>query len=318
MTAVPASLRIATRSSPLARWQSTRVAELLAAAARRDDRALSVSLVTVDTLGDRTQALGTPLHRIGGQGVFVKEVQAAVLDGRADLAVHSAKDLPSSPTPGLTIAAVPVRDDVRDGLVGSALDALGDGAVVATGSVRRRAQLAHLRPDLRFVELRGNMATRVAKADEPGIGAVVVGVAGLDRLGLGYRVEERLDPVSVSVPQIAQAAIAVECRSDDAAAIGRLAAIDDAEAHLAVLAERAFLARLGSGCTLPVAAWCRLERSHWALTGLIASAEGHKVVRGAASRLVLDRSTAALLGSGLADDLLRRGGAELLGRAGVG
>jgi hydroxymethylbilane synthase len=303
-------LRIATRSSPLARWQSELVAGRLAAAGVRAE------LVTVDTLGDRTQALGTPLHALGGQGVFVKEVQAAVLDGRADIAVHSAKDLPSAATDGLVIAAVPMRDDVRDGLVGTPLAELPEGAVIASGSVRRRAQLAHRRPDLRFVELRGNMATRVARADDPGIGAVVVGVAGLDRIGLGHHVVQHLDPEHECVPQIGQAAIAVECRSDDRTALALLGAIDDPVAHLGVIAERAYLAELGSGCTLPVAAWCRwVDDVGWTMTALVASPDGADIVRGAVSSPGLDPVGAAGLGRGLAHDLLAAGAGALLDRA---
>ena len=200
-------VRIATRGSPLARWQAEHVGALL----RVDDASIDVELVIVETLGDRTR--DRPIHELGGQGVFVKEVQSAVLEGHADVAVHSAKDLPSMPAPGLVIAAVPERGDARDALVGRALADLGPGATVATGSVRRRAQLAHLRPDLEFVELRGNIQTRLSKV--PTDGALVMAVAALDRLGLGAHIAQALDP-SVMLPQVAQGALAVECRDDDA------------------------------------------------------------------------------------------------------
>ncbi len=173
------ALRVATRESKLARWQADHVAQLLRVAHPDID----VELVFLRTAGD--MRADVPLHAIGGQGVFVRDVQQAVLDGRADLAVHSAKDLPSSPTPGLRIAAVPGRADARDALAGSSLDGLPAGATVATGSVRRRAQLARLRPDLAFVELRGNIDTRLTKVPEGG--AIVVALAALQRLGYDDR-----------------------------------------------------------------------------------------------------------------------------------
>jgi hydroxymethylbilane synthase len=234
-------LRIATRASPLALWQAERVAVLLG---RQCD------VVPLDSLGDRAQ--DRPIHEIGGQGVFVKEVQAAVQGGRADLAVHSAKDLPSGPSAdGLVLACVPERSDVRDCLVGASLDTLATGAAVATGSVRRRAQLVALRPDLVFLELRGNMATRLAKVP-PG-GAVVAAAAALHRLGWADRIAQLLDP-ALLLPQVAQGALAVECRADDAEALGQLAGIEDSVARRRVDAERAFLARLGGGCDVPVGA----------------------------------------------------------------
>ncbi len=202
----PRVLRAATRGSPLARWQ----AEAIAALVREHDPEVEVELVVVDTQGDRR--LDVPIWELGGKGVFAKEVQAAVLDGRADLAVHSAKDLPSVTVPGLVIAAVPERGDPRDALVGSTLADLGEGAEVATGSLRRQAQLATARPDLRFVGLRGNMATRIAKAADHD--AVVVAATALDRLGLADQIAERLTTELV-LPQVGQAALAVECREDD-------------------------------------------------------------------------------------------------------
>ncbi|MGH9112691.1 MAG: hydroxymethylbilane synthase, partial [Acidimicrobiales bacterium] len=178
---------MATRGSVLARWQADHVVGLL----QQVEPGLDVEIVTVETSGDRR--LDAPIWELGGKGVFVKEVQAAVLAGRADLAVHSAKDLPSGTPEGLVIAAVPERGDVRDALVGAALDGLAEGAVVATGSLRRRAQLAYARPDLRFEGLRGNMATRLARVDDADVDAVVVAAAALDRLGLADQIAERLD-----------------------------------------------------------------------------------------------------------------------------
>jgi len=303
-------LRLATRGSPLARWQATRVASLLAAA---PDGA-PCEVVVVQTTGDRLADL--PVGRLGGQGAFVAEVEAAVLDGRADLAVHSAKDLRPVPPEGLVLACVPERGDPRDALVGSALAALAPGARVATGSARRRAQLAWLRPDLTFVELRGNIATRLRRGEEEG--AAVVAVAALDRLGLSDRIAEALDPRLV-LPQVAQGALAVECRVEDEELRGLLGAIDDPVAHAAVAAERAFLASLGGGCTLPVGALGTPSGGpsdtpsggpggdgRLALDGVLASRDGRMVLRRRA-----EGDEPVELGQRLAADLLGHGGAVL-------
>ncbi|HLJ08652.1 MAG TPA: hydroxymethylbilane synthase [Acidimicrobiia bacterium] len=263
-----AGLRIATRGSRLALWQAERVAGLLGADAE---------LVIVSTTGD--QRADVPIWTIGGTGVFVKEVQQAVLDGRADLAVHSAKDLPSETAAGLRLAAVPERADPRDALVGARLDDIPAGGRVGTGSVRRQAQLAALRPDLGFASLRGNIETRVAKAAE--FDAVVVALAALERLGLADRAAEVLDP-SVMLPQVAQGALAVECRADDAETVERLRAIDEPAARRAVEAERAFLRRLGGGCDLPCGALARAEGSDGgavAIDVLLATLDGKAVLR---------------------------------------
>lgn len=239
-------LRIATRSSAQARTQATAVAEDL----QRAHPELAVELVFVDTVGDRRSDV--PLHIIGGQGVFVKEVQIAVLEGRADLAVHSAKDLPSTPADGLVIAAFGRRRDPRDVLVGRPLVDLADGATVATGSVRRRAQLRRLRPDLNFVELRGNIPTRLEKI--PDDGAIVMAAAALEILGWSERVSEFL-AVDDMVPAVGQGCVAVECRVEDRSTLDLVAAVDHAPSRRAVEHERAFLAELGSGCSLPVGAF---------------------------------------------------------------
>jgi hydroxymethylbilane synthase len=259
-------LRVATRGSPLARLQAESVARRLG---------VDAELVLVTTTGDRDQR--PDVHAIGGTGVFVKEVQEAVLDGRADLAVHSAKDLPSTTPNGLRLAAVPERADPRDALVGRTLDDLPTGATVGTGAVRRRAQLAAARPDLSFGPLRGNIATRLEKAAS--FDAVVVAVAALQRLGLAARVAEVLDP-SIVLPQVGQGALAVECRDDDRDAAARLAAIDDPDAHAAVRAERAFLAGMGGGCDLPVGALAtRAGERTWRLDGVLATLDGRVVLR---------------------------------------
>lgn len=239
------TIRIATRGSAQARTQ----AELVAA--QLSDAGHSPELVLIETFGDRTQADGTPLHSIGGQGVFVKEVQRAVLDGRADIAVHSAKDLPTTPTPGLHIAAFTERRSAADALVGRPLVELPAGATVATGSVRRRAQLRRARPDLQFAELRGNIHTRLEKI--PDGGSIVMAVAALEILGLTERIAERLDPAEF-VPAVGQGCVAVECRDRDDRITDAVARIDHLTTRREVMIERSFLAELGSGCAMPVGA----------------------------------------------------------------
>jgi hydroxymethylbilane synthase len=267
----PRPLRLATRGSPLARLQAARVAELLDAGGASG----GCELVVVSTTGDRV--LDQPLDRIGGQGVFVKEVQAAVLQGRADVAVHSAKDLPAETPEGLVLACVPERVDPCDALVGSVLEDLPTGALVATGSVRRRAQLAWLRPDLTFCDLRGNMARRLERAAAAHAG--VVASAALLRLGMAERAAEVLDPGLV-LPQVGQGALAVECREDDGDLRLLLAAIDDAAAHRAVAAERAYLRALGGGCALPVGALGAAEPSgQIVLDAMMASRDGRVLIR---------------------------------------
>lgn len=237
------SLRLATRASPQAATQ----AELVASALRQTG--VDVELTFVETRGDALQHV--PLHSIGGQGVFVKEVQLAVLDGRADLAVHSAKDLRSTPEPGLLLAAFCERRTAADALVGSRLVDMAAGATVATGSVRRRRQIGRARPDLQFEELRGNIHTRLTKV--PIGGAIVMAVAALEILDLTDRIAEILDPAEF-VPAVGQGCVAVECRSDDREVAAALTGIDHATTRREVEIERAFLAELGSGCSLPVGA----------------------------------------------------------------
>jgi hydroxymethylbilane synthase len=263
-------LRAATRGSALALWQTNRVAELLT----QTNPEVEIETVVVETTGDQNQT--TPLHQMGGQGVFVKEVQAAVLDGRADFAVHSAKDLPAAATPGLVLAAIPERADPRDVLVGARWADLPTGAVIATGSVRRRAHLAHLRPDLNFAELRGNIATRLEKA--AGFAAIVMAQAALDRLGLTPAVADVLEP-EVLLPQVGQGALAIECRTDDAAAATLLASISNQESMNTVGAERAFLAELGAGCDLPIAAHAVMDHGEILLTGAMSSFDGTTLLR---------------------------------------
>jgi hydroxymethylbilane synthase len=263
-------IRLATRRSPLALTQATAVLERLTALG------VAATLVEVETRGDQDQQ--SSIASLGGIGVFAAEVQRAVLTGRADVAVHSAKDLPSVTPEGLVLACVPERRDPADVLVGRSLAGLGPGATVATGSPRRRALLAERRPDLQFVELRGNMATRVAAVGERGVDAVVAAAAALERLGWQDRVAERLDP-SWCTPQVGQGAIALETRATDEATRALLAPLNDRAAAGAVSAERAFLSELGAGCSIPAAAHATWSGDRWHLTGVLAAPDGSRVVR---------------------------------------
>jgi hydroxymethylbilane synthase len=300
------ALRLATRGSPLALRQTAIVTELLQAA----HPGLEVEPVVVRTRGDQNATAS--LDQIGGQGAFVTEVEAAVTDGRADAAVHSAKDMTSVLPAHLVLGAVPSRADPRDGLVGCTLATLPAGALVATGSARRRAQLAYLRPDLVFADLRGNMARRVDAAGSGGVTAVVVAVAALQRLGWAERLSDVLDPMDV-LPQAGQGAIAVQCRSDDEGTHALLRPIDHPISHRALQAERAVLAALGGSCTVPVGAFAEEHptgsstlRAH----GLVASADGHRLIR-------LSRSgdDPEVLGAELAHALLEGGAAAIDGFA---
>jgi hydroxymethylbilane synthase len=263
-------MKIATRTSPLALWQAHHVAAALLVA-----HGIEAEIVGVSTGGDRHQDV--PLSEIGGKGVFVTEVQAAVLDGRADVAVHSAKDMPAVETPGLRIPAFLERADPRDAVVGAALGTLADGAIVATGSPRRQALIAHHFPRLRIAELRGNIATRLSQVGQPPKGeaapegvvsAIIVAAAALDRLGLSTRSAELLDP-SWFIPQVGQGIVAVEARAEDTATLESLQALDHAPTRIAAEAERAFLAELGGDCRLPAAAHATWDDGSVHLTAML-------------------------------------------------
>jgi hydroxymethylbilane synthase len=273
-----------------------------------NDLTIEIESVVVETMADQRQDL--QIWEMGGKGVFVKEVQAAVLDGRADFAVHSAKDLPATTHPDLVIAAVPERADARDVLIGATLRTLRPAATVATGSVRRRSQLAWLRPDLTFTGLRGNIATRLERI--PVGGAIVMAKAATDRLDVDLSVaEHEVLSVSVMLPQVAQGALAVECRRDDHGTRELLAVIEHGPTRRAVDAERAFLAELGGDCDLPAGAYATVASGGAIqIEGLLASLDGHVVLRHSE---VGDDATdlGRLVARRLLDDA---GGAELLGR----
>lgn len=291
------TIRVATRPSPQARTQAQTVADAISASTSR-----RCELVFIESTGD--VRADVPLHQMAGQGIFVKEVQRAVLDGRADVAVHSAKDLPTEGDPGLVVGAWCVRRDPRDALVGARLGDLADGATVATGSARRRAQLRAVRPDLDFVELRGNIGTRLERIPERG--AIVMAVAALEILGLTERVAELLDP-TVFVPMVGQGCVAVEHRFGDSGVRDALAAIDDVATRHAVETERAFLAVLGSGCSLPVGAHVDATGT---ITTFLAEADAPKARSVVMQADVSDPDTARLV----AAELARVSRRELAGR----
>jgi len=265
------ALRIATRASNLALWQANHVADGL----RRHSPGLTVELVKLTTSGD--QRATEPISALGGKGVFVKEIQRALLDGRADVAVHSAKDLPSETPDQLIVAAVPERADPRDVLVGAPLGALVAGTTVATGSARRRVQLRAAAPEVAFAELRGSIETRLEKA--AGFDAIVMASAALTRLGI-HRDDVHVLPVDVMTPQVGQGALAVECRRDDPQTFALLQALDDARSNLRFSAERAFLRELGGDCDLPAGAYAVIDNDQsLTLFGVLASMDASRLVR---------------------------------------
>lgn len=308
-------LRLGTRRSPLAMAQAGLVARAVTATTGRP-----VELVPVTTVGDSDQR--TPLSLLGGTGVFATALRQALCEGRVDLAVHSYKDLPTAPFAGLTIAAVPDREDVRDALVsrhGLALADLPGGARVGTGSPRRAAQIGMLRPDVRVTGLRGNLDTRLARVTAGELHAVVLACAGMRRLGRARMISEAFD-VDVLLPAPAQGALAVEARIDDSAAAAAAATIDNASARAAVDAERRLLVRLEAGCSAPVGATARVDAGRLTLTGAVFALDGSGQIRGTATGTVADPFAIA---DRLADDLFRRGAAALLSlgpavRAGTG
>ncbi len=294
-------LRIATRGSDLALWQARFVASRLRCESE---------LVVLSTQGDRDSQ--SSLSAIGGQGVFVKEIEAALLDGRADIAVHSAKDLPSTGIEGLVIGAFPERGDPRDVLVGCRLDELQPGDVVATGSQRRQAQLRDLRPDLEFAPLRGNISTRLSMVGR--YAAVVVAYAALERLGLLAEVAQTFDTAEF-LPQAGQGALAIEHRTADTGVAAIIRPLDHPETRLAVEAERSLLAELGSGCSLPVGAYASVESHSREITlkGFLGSLDGEVSIRVAGVG-----SAPVELGSRLGKELLAKGGHSLDGLYGIG
>lgn len=297
-------LRLGTRASALARWQAEWVA------ARLQENGVAVEMVSIVTQGDVKTG---PLGQIGGQGLFTKELQRALLDDRIDLAVHSLKDLPTEAVDGLAVAVVPERESTADVLVSARADsiaALPNAARIGTGSLRRKAQLLHQRPDLIVEDIRGNVETRLRKLDEGQYDAIVLAEAGLKRLGFADRIAAII-PNTQMLPAIGQGALGIETRAGDERVRALLAPLDHSLSHQAVLAERTLLSRLRAGCLAPVGAWARFEQDRLLLDAVVLSHDG-------ARRLVVSDSIAGdaeALGERVAQQLLAQGAAELISEA---
>ncbi|MBK6684256.1 MAG: hydroxymethylbilane synthase [Deltaproteobacteria bacterium] len=299
------TVRIATRKSPLAIWQ----AEHISAELKSKEPGLEVELVRLTTQGDKI--LDQALSKVGGKDLFVKEIEAALFDGRAEVAVHSLKDVPTELPAGLEVTAFPPREDPRDALVstkGYTLDTLPKGASVGTCSLRRAAQLLRLRPDLVIKPIRGNVQTRLKKLDEDNLDATILAYAGLLRLGMTQVATEVLSPER-SLPAIGQGILAVECRRDDHPTTQRVQQLDDPAARAAALTERAFLRRLQGGCQVPIAGHATLSGDQITLRGLVASLDGQESVE---DQIAGPLGDAEALGTELADRLLGRGARRIL------
>jgi hydroxymethylbilane synthase len=306
-TSAGAVLQIATRKSPLALWQAEHVATLL----RGAHAELSVELLPMSTQGDRIQ--DRSLAAIGGKGLFIKELEVALAERRADIAVHSMKDVPAEMPQGFVIAALLERADPRDALLcrsGTAITELPAGARLGTSSLRRTAQILAARPDLRIEPLRGNVDTRLKRLENGELDAIVLACAGLARLGLESRISARLDPATM-LPAVGQGAIGIECRSDDARTRALLRPLDHAATRIALAAERSFARALGGSCQSPIAALARIEEERMTLTGLVAEPDGSRLLRESTSG---PSARAAQVGEELAQRLLKLGARELLER----
>ncbi|WP_286832087.1 MULTISPECIES: hydroxymethylbilane synthase [Acinetobacter] len=299
------TLKIATRQSPLALWQ----AEHIRARLQELHADLQVELVTFVTQGDKI--LDTPLAKIGGKGLFVKELEAALLDGRADLAVHSMKDVPMALPEGLSLAVICEREDPLDAFVSNtyaSFDELPQGAKVGTSSLRRKSQILKARPDLEIIDLRGNVGTRLSKLDAGNYDAIILASAGLKRLGLIDRIRHTLKP-AVSLPAVGQGALGLECRDRDQAVLDLILPLLHAETDACVRAERAFNAYLEGGCQVPIAGYATLQDGKIAIEGRVGSVDGATLLR---AELQGDVNQAEQLGVALAQNLLAQGAGDLL------
>jgi hydroxymethylbilane synthase len=302
---MPDSIRIATRKSPLALWQAEHAADSL----RRAHPGLRVEIIGMSTRGDKI--LDAPLAKIGGKGLFVKELEQGMLEGRADIAVHSMKDVPVDFPAGLRLSVILEREDPRDAFVSNryaGLDELPEGARVGTSSLRRACQISSRRPDLRVEPLRGNVNTRLGKLDAGDYDAVILAAAGLMRLGFEERIRSRLEPEQ-SLPAIGQGAIGIECRADDERVNALIAPLHHAPTADRVSAERAMNDRLMGGCQVPIAGYALIEGDGLHLRGLVGTPDGKRVLRGERRG---PRAQARGLGTALAKDLIDQGAGEIL------
>ena len=299
------TLKIATRQSPLALWQAEYIRNRL----EQLHAELKVELVTFVTQGDKI--LDTPLAKIGGKGLFVKELEAALLDGRADLAVHSMKDVPMLLPDGLALAVICEREDPFDAFVSNTytcFDELPLGAKLGTSSLRRKSQILKHRPDLDIIDLRGNVGTRLGKLDAGLYDAIILASAGLKRLGLTDRIRHGLSE-TVSLPAVGQGALGLECREDDQQTLDLIMPLMHEQSHVCVLAERAMNRHLEGGCQIPIAGFATLEGDQLSLEGRVGSLDGKTLL---VSRLVAPKDQAEQLGVDVAKHLLEQGAAELL------
>lgn len=298
-------LRIATRKSPLALWQAYYVRDQL----KSHHPELEIELVTMTTQGDKI--LDTPLAKVGGKGLFVKELETGMLEGRADIAVHSMKDVPVEFPEGLHLAVICEREDPRDAFVSNHyknLDELPQGARLGTSSLRRQAQIAALRPDLNIIDLRGNVNTRLKKLDDGEYDAIILAAAGLKRLEFDDRISQFIG-TDISLPAIGQGAVGIECRSDDSRVNELLAPLNDYKTQVRVLTERAMNERLQGGCQVPIAGYAEFERGVIMMRGLVGRVDGTEIIRG---EIAGPPEHAEELGTVLADDLLSRGADKIL------
>jgi len=305
---VPRRLRIATRESALALWQAEHIRARLVALYP----GMTVDLLGMTTQGDRI--LDQPLSSIGGKGLFIKELEVAMDEGRADMAVHSLKDVPMEMPSGFSLACITAREDPRDAFVSNQYAGLADlpkGAVVGTSSLRREAQLRERHPHLLIEPLRGNVNTRLRKLDEGQYAAIILAAAGLKRLGFGPRIASLLEPEE-SLPAPGQGALGLECRNDRANILAALAPMADLGTTLATTAERAFSRALGGSCHTPLAAYAEWEGGTLWLRGLLAGRDGRDILRGEVEEEVADIEAAEKLGQELADDFLARGAARFI------
>jgi hydroxymethylbilane synthase len=299
------AIRLGTRGSPLALQQANWVKDRL----EQRHRELKVDLITIKTKGDKI--LDVPLAQVGGKGLFVKEIEEALLTEKVDLAVHSMKDMPGDLPEGLKIGAVPLREDPRDVFLSPlkiTLDQVPTRAKIGTGSLRRRAQLLRYRPDLEIVPLRGNLDTRIRKMETQGLAGIVLAAAGLHRLGWNHLISQYLEP-EVCLPAVGQGALAIEIRTDDFRLENWIAFLHHEESALCARAERAFLRRLEGGCQVPLAGQARVQGEHLLLAGLIADLEGKTIFKDQREGPVQDPDG---LGTALAEHLLGLGGREVL------
>jgi hydroxymethylbilane synthase len=298
-------IKIGTRGSKLALWQANWVQSVL----KQKSPSQAVELVTIKTQGDKI--LDVPLAKVGGKGLFVKEIEQALLARRIDIAVHSMKDMPADIPEGLYIGAIPERENPLDVFIsrsGAGFNELAGGSVVGTSSLRRSAQLHYARPDMVTQPIRGNLDTRLKKLESENFDALVLAAAGVKRLNLEHKITEYLDP-ELMLPAIGQGALCIEIRKDDSIVGSLVASLDHAATRAAVTAERAFLKRLEGGCQVPIAGHGRISENQFTLTGLVAEVDGTRVIKGEKSG-PLNASTS--IGIELAEELLAKGADKIL------